>query len=1494
MNNSGIQAISGLSTIDSDIIYLRNKDNFKLLSVQGDSIEPTTIEVDTQNNVIVDGNSLSVNTPSTFNENLNINSTKQLNTNKITSISSNIQIGDNTDSGIIDIRRDAKIDSSKLLRVSKISGDTSTGDMIIGDTTTDTGIISCNRSITITSNKELNCNNLRSSNGTSDINVKNNMLFQTGNNLTLSSTGTLRSDKITGTATSGNILNICDTTDTTSSINLNRDTNLGNNKNLTLQGTGKITTPNILVSGLTSNKLVLTDASKNLISSLYTDSDYARLAGDNTFSGQNSITGGLTINTSNQTINLNNSNMIREIFRFFPPNYQSVGQGQAVNPQTLANTTINGSQYADGAWNQYAYTPPADGTIPNGQPYYFRNIATYSTTFEINRTNLSSSVVLTNSRVIIFIYNGHTSLYEFLGVVHNSSVPISNQFNSRDNSFTLPSGRGTNNQILTTSGAGATSWSSNLNISNLNVSSLTGNRILLTDASKNITSSLYIDTDFPRLFANNIFTGTTNTFSNVNASNLNLSSLTGSRLLLTDASKNITSSLYIDTDFPRLIANNTFTGSTNTFSNVNASNLNLSSLTGSRLLLTDASKNITSSLYIDTDFPRLIANNSFTGATNTFSGSIRSNIHTATATSTNFSLGESGDTGTIVSYRDLYIGTTAGNKALVCNAYYAHNATNNIVFGLNQTSGSITIGNTTPAVDSGTLTINKNITVATNKNLTLQGTGKITTPNLLVSGLTASKLVLTDANDNLISSSFTDTDFARLTANNTISGNNLYSGNSTFSGITWINTTNQIIDLNNSNMIREIFRFYPPNYQTIGQGQAVNPQTLSNTTINGSQYSDGAWNSSAFTPANDGVVIPNGQPYYFRNIASTATNFENNRTNLTGPVNLTNGRIIIFIYNAHTSLYEFLGVIHNSSVPSSLQFNSRDNSFTLPTGRGTNNQILTTNGTGATSWSSNVNASNLNLSSLTANRLLLTDGSKNLISSSLTDTDLYTKTQVNNLDYALSEQAKRDGEYGFTEIPIKRIRIKQVANIINLTEIQLWTTFYSINGQKYSQNIVNGVDVTMTMSSNYSNSYPESMARDNNFNTFLHTNDGGTQYVDINLTHRWYYSNIECLVIYNRDSSPYLTYNSVLAGRITNADVEFYDEYSQLITYNKITTLGPHFIKYVFNQSAGDVGGNTATDSTLYPIANTGSMSYNTAKHVVQLTKGLFSRNKEVNSVINFNAFQNFYNYIDQYIYDSYYGVNMRTRFSISRNFASFTGDWANITVPSNLYTGAQDNIWSIWETNANMEGAFIAQNGETAIISNPADNGSLSFLDEDSPSTWVGWRISGVGVITASSDRRLKEEITPIIKDDILDVLSKIEIVNYKLKPPSEEKRFKNGKKRRKYEEVHMGVIAQDVRKEIKDVVIRESEDGYWTVKYQDLTYYFHLGTQELIKENKILKERVQQLEEKLNTLNVGNNNTVLETTVLETPAVLETTVLEERIKKLEDFINYKFGMVL
>jgi hypothetical protein len=68
-------------------------------------------------------------------------------------------------------------------------------------------------------------------------------------------------------------------------------------------------------------------------------------------------------------------------------------------------------------------------------------------------------------------------------------------------------------------------------------------------------------------------------------------------------------------------------------------------------------------------------------------------------------------------------------------------------------------------------------------------------------------------------------------------------------------------------------------------------------------------------------------------------------------------------------------------------------------------------------------------------------------------------------------------------------------------------------------------------------------------------------------------------------------------------------------------------------------------------------------------------------------------------------------------------------------------------------------------------------------------------------------------------------------------------------------------------------------------LTYYFHLGTQELIKENIVLKDRIKMLEDKIVILENKNplNNTVN-----------NNLILEERVRKLEDFIINKFGVFL
>jgi len=100
-------------------------------------------------------------------------------------------------------------------------------------------------------------------------------------------------------------------------------------------------------------------------------------------------------------------------------------------------------------------------------------------------------------------------------------------------------------------------------------------------------------------------------------------------------------------------------------------------------------------------------------------------------------LGTSGTmTGGIRCNGDLSIGTTANNKGIACNYFTALQATDlvrflqstttgNVRICENHSTGGITIGHLTPASDSGTLTINKNTTLATNKNLTLGNQSKL-------------------------------------------------------------------------------------------------------------------------------------------------------------------------------------------------------------------------------------------------------------------------------------------------------------------------------------------------------------------------------------------------------------------------------------------------------------------------------------------------------------------------------------------------------------------------------------------------------------------------------------------------------------------------------------------------------------------------------------------------------------------------------------------------
>lgn len=304
----------------------------------------------------------------------------------------------------------------------------------------------------------------------------------------------------------------------------------------------------------------------------------------------------------------------------------------------------------------------------------------------------------------------------------------------------------------------------------------TASKLLLTNASKVVISSAYDETTLPvstpqqtaldlkSNLASPTFTGTVTTPA------LNISGISASLLTKTDASKNIVSSLYSETTLPvstpqqtaldlkSNIANPTFTtGITTpliTFNGVQ---------TASKLLLTNASKVIISSAYTDTDFSRLTANNSFSGS-NTFNaitqnnlydfkqgvaGRMYSNYLTGTSASQDLYFGEDLDTGVIVSLRTFNMGVSGSEKLFRCNKFEWVGFNNDSITFYPTHIGNITIGHATASTDVGTLFIQKNTTIATGK--------KITTPGILVSGLTASKIVLTDASNNLVSSAYDTT-----------------------------------------------------------------------------------------------------------------------------------------------------------------------------------------------------------------------------------------------------------------------------------------------------------------------------------------------------------------------------------------------------------------------------------------------------------------------------------------------------------------------------------------------------------------------------------------------------------------------------------------------------------------------------------------------------------------------------------------------------------------
>jgi hypothetical protein len=264
---------------------------------------------------------------------------------------------------------------------------------------------------------------------------------------------------------------------------------------------------------------------------------------------------------------------------------------------------------------------------------------------------------------------------------------------------------------------------------NVRVNRISASKLVLTDTNKQLVSSSFTDTDFARLAADNIFTGTTNTFNNTIACNT-----------ISATSTTSTGSLFGNILGGIINIGGSLTGT------MNIGNTSGGNLTINPSVVLSSNKNLTLQgtgivfapeircpLYNSTNATTLLE----IGKTNTTAGIIVGGA----LSSGSITLGLIGMSGGINCNANIFIGTSANNKGVACNYFQTFNVgdlmrfaatstSGSVRIGENQSTGNIVLGHTTPASDSGGLTINKFTTISAGKSLTLSSTSNFISDNI--------------------------------------------------------------------------------------------------------------------------------------------------------------------------------------------------------------------------------------------------------------------------------------------------------------------------------------------------------------------------------------------------------------------------------------------------------------------------------------------------------------------------------------------------------------------------------------------------------------------------------------------------------------------------------------------------------------------------------------------------------------------------------------------
>jgi hypothetical protein len=299
---------------------------------------------------------------------------------------------------------------------------------------------------------------------------------------------------------------------------------------------------------------------------------------------------------------------------------------------------------------------------------------------------------------------------------------------------------------------------------------------------------------------------------------------------------------------------------------------------------------------------------------------------------------------------------------------FYNGATNNL--NLNRRNANNVNIYTTSVVDGSTIysapmTFNSlmSFSSSTGSNLTyINSTGTNTFSNIYRGiSYTGASGFFRDLESQNLSSIVVDSNNGNITNLNTKTANinQIFSGTGYFDN--YIQADTRI--LNNFELLRNISRFYEEIYYNgVTTPTYSDPLVFPSSFQNGLRIEDSSFQSIVYMPARNSIVIPNGQPvYYYMNstlassISSIGTNMSSNLTLPGGNVN----RTYIFIFNANTSLYEYQGFLTNYNPGTANQFNSRSNSYILPTNRPAQNNLLSALTNGFTEWTSDILVSNI-------------------------------------------------------------------------------------------------------------------------------------------------------------------------------------------------------------------------------------------------------------------------------------------------------------------------------------------------------------------------------------------------------------------------------------------------------------------------------------------------------------------------------------------------------